>query len=178
MVTDRDSLFTVRLLFVASSVISSTGFTRPERNTCYNKNKNNKNKWIKIIYSVIITFFLNVIPEFICHLTVLFRPHPFTPISVFANMCYKPTINWANARNFSFWITFSPPFFLFTQLIEPYCYVSLSAQNITSVHLETKKKTFPNSEPSIKTPRYICHPGYGSHKIADSESSSVVNFFN
>ena len=150
MVTDRDSLFTVRLLFVASSVISSTGFTRPERNTCYNKNKNNKNKWIKIIYSVIITFFVNVISEFICHLTVLFRPHPSTPISVFANMCYKPTIDWASARNFSFWITFSLPFFLFTQLIEPYCYVSLSAQNITSVHLETKKKHSQTVNPRLK----------------------------
>lgn len=150
MVTDRDSLFTVRLLFVASSVISSTGFTRPERNTCYNKNKNNKNKWIKIIYSVIITFFVNVISEFICHLNVLFRPHPFTPIPVFANMCYKPTIDWASARNFSFWITFSLPFFLFTQLIEPYCYVSLSAQNITSVHLETKKKHSQTVNPRLK----------------------------
>lgn len=150
MVTDRDSLFTVRLLFVACNVISSTGFTRPERNTCYNKNKNNKNKWIKIIYSVIITFFVNVISEFICHLTVLFRPHPFTPISVFANMCYKPTINWVSARNFSFWITFSLPFFLFTQLIEPYCYVSLSAQNITSVHLETKKKHSQTVNPRLK----------------------------
>ena len=148
MVTDRDSLFTVRLLFVACNVISSTGFTRPERNTCYNKNKNNKNKWIKIIYSVIITFFVNVISEFIFHVTVLFRPHPFTPISVFANMCYKPTINWASARNFSFWITFSLPFFLFTQLIERY--VSLSAQNITSVHLETKQNHSQTVNPRLK----------------------------